>query len=249
MKKPVTLTSLRTLSLLTCLAALPAAASTFNISPIRAELLPRHRTEVLTLTNADEDAVVVQVHVVSWSQQDGEEQLEDTRELLVTPPVLQIAGKAEQIVRVALRREPDAAKELTYRVIFEEVPQAAPLNFKGLRVALRLSVPVFVAPARGRATADVSWNAHALPDGELEVAASNQGTGHLQISDFDVQSFDGTRLHGMTSKYLLPGSRMTWRLRPVLDTGGSGTVIHAPLVIQGRSDLGYFSADVALSTF
>ncbi len=78
---------------------------------------------------SDDSPVVVQIRVVRWSQKGGAEQLEDTRELLVTPPVLQIPANSQQIVRVALRREPDGAQELTYRVIFEEVPQAAPQGF------------------------------------------------------------------------------------------------------------------------
>jgi fimbrial chaperone protein len=218
----------------------PVAASTFNIAPIRADLSPGHRTEALTLTNVDDDPVVVQVRVVAWSQRNGEEQLDDTRELLATPPVLQIPAKGEQIIRVALRREADPVKELTYRVIFEEIPQAAPVEFTGLRVALRLSVPVFVAPSHGRAVPDVTWDAHLLPDGGFEIAATNHGTAHLQISDFDVQ-WQGTQdsLHGMTSKYVLPNSRMAWKLNP------SGEPVRGPLVIHGRSDQGEFSADVA----
>jgi fimbrial chaperone protein len=241
--------SVRIAALLSLLAALPASASTFNISPIRAELTGVHRTGVLTLTNADDDAVVVQVRVVAWSQQNGEEHLDETRDLLVAPPVLQIPAKGEQIVRVALRREPDALRELTYRVIFEEVPQAAPANFTGLRVALRLSVPIFVAPVHGQAAAALTWEAHRLQDGVVEVAATNHGTGHLQISDFELGSGSGSGLKGITSKYVLPGSRMTWTLKSnALPDGilsarpnGSGTVIH------GHSDQGDFSADVALS--
>src|SRR5271166_3385654 len=161
-----------------------AQASSFNISPIRAELGGTHHTEVLSLTNADDGPVVVEVRIVKWSQDDGADQLDDTRELLVTPPVLQIPGKGEQIIRVALRREPDAARETTYRVIFQEVPQAPTPDFTGLRVALRLSVPIFVAPAHGRAAADVAWDARWLPSGELEVAATNNGSAHLQVIDF-----------------------------------------------------------------
>src|ERR1700722_18354111 len=119
----------------------PASASTFNISPIRAELTNSHRTEALTITNGEDSPVVVQVRVLSWSQKGGAEQLEDTRELLATPPVLKIPANSQQIIRVALRREPDSAQELTYRVIFEEVPQAAPKDFTGLCGALGLSIP------------------------------------------------------------------------------------------------------------
>ena len=165
--------------------AAPASASTFNISPIRAQLTGTHRTEALTIMNADDSPVVVQIRVVRWSQKDGAEQLEDTRELLATPPVLQIPANSQQIIRIALRREPDSAQELTYRVIFEEVPQAAPKDFTGLRVALRLSIPVFVAPAIGKANAELAWESRWLPNGQLEVAATNNGSGHLQITDFE----------------------------------------------------------------
>jgi fimbrial chaperone protein len=221
----------------------PASASTFNISPIRAELSSAHRTEALTLMNADDSPVVVQIRVVSWSQKSGAEQLEETRELLATPPVLQIPANGQQIIRVALRREPDPALELTYRVIFEEVPQAAPKDFTGLRVALRLSIPVFVAPTHGKAIADVAWQSRWLANGQLELAATNSGSGHLQITDFEAQ-FPGSLmpLRGVTSKYVLPGSRMSWTLTPPADASRQGAI-----PIRGHSDKGDFSAAVAPS--
>jgi fimbrial chaperone protein len=261
--------ALRFLFLMGAVIAAPALAGSFNISPIRVELTGGHRTAVLTMTNEEEDPVVVQVHVLAWSQQSGEEELVDTRELLVTPPVLQIAGGKDQILRVALRREPDPAKEMTYRVVFEEVPQAAPANFSGLRVALRMSVPVFVAPVHSHATAELQWEAHSLADGRYEVAATNVGTGHLQVTDFDVQlpgAADPVR--GLTAKYVLPGSRMTWILQPAGNLGAPQPAApqpaapgafaphstptlrampqpDAPIVIHGHSDQGEFTAEVA----
>jgi fimbrial chaperone protein len=229
-----------------CLAVvIQANASTFNISPIRAELSGTHRTEVLTLMNAEDRPVVVQMHVVSWSQQNAEEQLEDTRELLATPPVLQIPANSEQIVRVALRRDPDPSRELSYRVIFEEVPQAAPKDFTGLRVALRLSVPVFVAPTHGKASAQVSWESRWLPSGELEVAATNHGSGHMQVTDFGVQlPGSAAPLRGVTTKYVLAGSRVSWSLPAAAAAKLAGSV-----VIHGHSDQGEFSADAAINGF
>ena len=233
--------------------ALPAAASTFNISPIRAQLSSAHRTEVLTLMNAEDQPVVVQIHVVAWSQKDGEEQLVDTREILATPPVLQIPAMGEQIVRVALRRDADPARELTYRVIFDEVPQAAPANFTGLRVALRLSVPVFVTPAQSKLPSELAWEAHALPDGRIEVAATNHGSRHLQVTDFNLDAKGAATstkdtagtLRGMTAKYVLPGSRMTWTLQATEHAAAPPN--SATLVIHGHSDQGDFSADVAFN--
>jgi fimbrial chaperone protein len=235
---------MRGLLLLACtLITAPAVASTFNISPIRAQLSGAHRTEALTLTNVEDSPVVIQVHVVSWSQKSGLEQLEDTRELLSTPPVLQIPANSQQIIRVALRRDPDPTQELTYRIIFEEVPQAAPKDFSGLRVALRLSVPIFVAPLQGKAKPEVVWQSRWLPNGQLEVAATNSGSGHLQVTDFEAQ-FPGSLmpLRGVSSKYVLAGSRMSWVLTPPADAIRQGVI-----PIHGHSDQGEFSADVAPS--
>jgi fimbrial chaperone protein len=232
------------IALLTCAAiAAPASASTFNISPIRVQLDGSHRTEALTLANAGDSPVVVQVRVVSWSQKDGAEELQDTRDVLVTPPVLQIPANAQQIVRVALRRAADSAQELSYRVIFQEVPQAAPADFRGLQVALRISIPVFVAPAQGKANADLAWASRWLPNGQFELTAVNNGTAHSQIMDFEAR-FPGSLmpLHGAASKYVLPGSRMSWILTPPADATRQGVV-----PIRGRSDQGDFSADVAPS--
>ena len=231
-------------AMLACVAlSAPAAAGTFNISPIRAQLTGTHRTAVLTLTNADDQPVVVQVQVLAWSQKDGEERLDETREMLLTPPVMQIPANTAQIVRVALRREPDPTQELSYRVIFEEVPQASPDLQTGLRVALRLSVPVFVAPVRGKCGPELAWESHWLPDGRLELAAINHGTGHVQVTDFDVQPAGAREpVRGITSKYVLPGSRMSWTLAPGPDANRQGT-----LAIRGHSDQGDFSADIAAS--
>jgi fimbrial chaperone protein len=233
----------RLLCIATCVAgAAPALASSFNISPIRVELASGRRTEALTLKNADDAPVVVQVHLVAWSQRDGVDQFDATHEMLVTPPVLQIPGNSEQIVRVALRGQPDHSQELAYRVVFEEVPQAAPAGFTGLRVALRLSVPIFIAPSVGKAHAELSWELHALPDGQLEVVATNHGSAHAQITDFEVQSSAAADpLRSMTGKYVLPGGRASWTLKAQSSPGQDAYTIH------GHSDQGEFSAEVVAS--
>lgn len=243
------LRTVRLLSLSVAFAALlavavPAAASTFNIAPIRANLSDGHHTEVLTLANVEEEPVVVQVRVMRWSQEKGEDQLDETRDILATPPVLQMGPKSEQIVRVALRQQPDAARELSYRIVFQEVPQTAATQFMGLRVALRLSVPVFIAPTSGKPVADLAWEARWLADGKLEVSATNRGNAHLQVSDFEVQlAVAGSKIRGITAKYVLPGSRMSWVLTPPADAPHEG-----PIRIHGRSDQGEFSADVAINS-
>src|SRR5215469_11000812 len=126
-------------------AAGPAAASSISVAPIRVELSGTKRTAVLTVRNADDAPVVVQARPVAWSQRDGEDQLDDTHDLVVTPPLFTVPGKGQQVLRVALLRDADATRELDYRLVLSEVPSSVTPDITGLRVALRITLPVFVA--------------------------------------------------------------------------------------------------------
>ncbi len=235
----VSLAALAALALGT--APRPVAASSFSVAPIRVEVDQAHRTGVLTLHNDSDTSVVVQVTTVAWTQDGdtGEDRYEETREILATPPVFEVAAHGEQIVRVAMRRDADPASEIPYRVYFEEVPQARTTTFNGLNVALRISLPVFVAPP-APASAKVDWQASWLPDGKLKLSAINTGNAHLQVTDFDLQFGEATS-HVAGSRYLLPGSRASWTI-----VAPDGADHGAPLHLKGFSDKGALSADVAL---
>lgn len=221
----------------TLAAAHGAAASALSVAPIRIELSTATRTAVLTVRNQEDAPVVVQARPAAWSQAQGEEQLTDTHDLLVTPPIFTVPPRGQQVLRVALLRDPDTSRELDYRLVLSEVPQAAAPGTTGLRVALRITLPVFVA-AQTHAAADLTWSHRWLADGTLEVAAQNRGTAHIQILDFDVQSTGHTApsLHTDTPHYLLPGTPAHWELR-----GSAGLARDTPLIIRGHSDAGDFT--------
>jgi fimbrial chaperone protein len=220
-------------------AATTAAASTLSVAPIRVELSSRVRTAVLTLRNQEDSPVVVQVRPTAWSQQqDGQDQLDDTHDLLVTPPLFTVPPKGVQVLRIALLREPDPARELPYRLVLSEVPQEVPAETTGLRVALRITLPVFVAP-KVHSAPELAWGHRWLPDGTLEIEARNRGTAHLQVFDFDVQGNASAAqgLHAATSHYLLPGSAAHWQLHPGSELA-HGT---QQLTLHGHSDAGDFT--------
>lgn len=218
-------------------AADEAAASALSVAPIRIELSSATRTAVLTVRNQEDSPVVVQARPAAWSQPHGEDQLADTHDLLVTPPIFTVAPRGQQVLRVALLRDPDASRELDYRLVLSEVPQTAAPETTGLRVALRITLPVFVA-AQTHAAADLTWSHRWLADGTLEVTAQNHGTAHIQILDFDVQSAGSAApsLHTDTPHYLLSGTIARWELR-----SGAGLARDAPLAIRGHSDAGDFT--------
>lgn len=233
------------LALCALAAATTAVAGAFSLSPIRLEFSGAGRTQVLTVHNDEDRPVVVQLRTLAWSQEQGADQLTDTHELLATPPLFTVPAKGEQIVRVALRRAADPVRELDYRLVLEEVPPAAPKDFLGLQVALRVSLPVFVQPV-ARAKPSLAWSAVRNADGRLVLRARNDGTAHVQVLDFDLRATggdDALTLHNAVARYLLPGSATEW---PIDAPAGSGPVTH--LQLRGASDQGDIAADLEVAS-
>jgi P pilus assembly chaperone PapD len=105
-----------------------------------------------------------------------------------------------------------------------------------LRIALRITLPVFVA-AQAHASPDLAWHHQWLPDGTLQVQAQNRGTAHIQILKFDVESDDrmAQKLEAGAARYLLPGTTAHWELPGATPPGAHRIVIH------GHSDSGDFT--------
>jgi fimbrial chaperone protein len=218
----------------------PAAAGSFGLAPIRVELSSGHTRGVLTLRNDDNEPVTVEVTSAAWSQSDGADRYGPTHDLIVTPPVFIVPAKGQQIVRVALREDAEISAERAYRVFFEEVPAEFSKTFNGLHVALRVGVPVFVAP-KAKAAPALVWRAQLTPAGDVQIEARNQGSAHLQVTDFDVRF--GSKLepvHVAGAKYILPDSTASWTLRRP-----TGVDPNASLHLSGFSDQGEISAEIA----
>lgn len=224
------------------LAAVPTlvVAGNFSVSPLRVEMKGSHRLEVLTITNADDAPLSVEVELKNWSQQAGLEQLDDTHELLVTPPIFKMGPHGQQVVRIALRRDADPTRELDYRVLLTEIPPPPSKDFSGMQVALQLSLPIFVAPPVAEHS-ELNWSAQWQADGTVLITASNSGNAHTRVTDFDVQfgSADRTSHVGVT-RYVLPQSSVSWIVRPP-----AGIDAHVPLRVQGAGERGEFAAGVS----
>jgi len=192
-----------------------AGAAGWEIDPVRIELSPQQQTAALTVKNSSDQATSIQIQAVSWTQHDGKDIYAPTKELLVSPPIFTIAPKSEQIVRVALRREADPKSELAYRISLQELPPQQTPDFMGVKVALRVSLPVFVQSLNGGVAPIMVWKISQMPDKQLQVALRNTGNAHIQISDFALYVPGNNKpLAGESgSSYVLAGQTQEWLLK------------------------------------
>jgi fimbrial chaperone protein len=227
------------------LAGTPADAGTFQVSPVRIELGSGAPSGALTVRNDGPDSVVVQMSVLKWTQAGNADRYEPTTEALVTPPIATIPPGAEQLVRVGLRRGPDPRQEVAYRLYVQEVPPPPQPGFSGLQMALRIGVPVFVAPLLP-AERSLAWKVRLGDDGSLVVSATNAGTANAQVQSVAARAVEGPRAwiadHALT--YVLAGSERSWKLAP---EGGSPASPPARVVVKALTDAGDVEVSVAIA--
>lgn len=193
-------------------AAFAAHAGSFTANPVRLTLPSGSNSTSLTLDNTGDQPVLVQAELMAWSQQDGNEVLTPSQDLVVSPPIFKVLPGARQIVRLGLLRSPTGEREVTYRLFLQEVAQPPAPGEQGVAVALRLGLPVFVLP-KIRAAPNLSWRARA-EEGAIRLTLSNSGNAHVQAVDCKLYGPDGALYAEQPlAAYVLAGQTRSWLVK------------------------------------
>lgn len=191
-----------------CFAGGAAGAQTLSVLPVTVTLQPRQQTAILTLANGGRTDTSIQVRTFAWSQAaDGADRLEPTEAIAVSPPLATIAAGRKQIVRLVLRRPPQD-REATYRILLDQIP--GPAQIGEVRVALRLSLPVFAEPA-ARTAPRLRFGLESS-DGKIYLVATNDGIRHESVRAIALRTAGGVTLTPAagSSPYVLPGATRRW---------------------------------------
>ncbi len=192
----------------------PARAGSFSVNPMRVVLSAAKPVAALEVHNDGAEASVVQLELVAWTQGDNADVYMETGELLATPPILTVPPGGSRVVRIGLRRAPDRDRELTYRLYIQEIPPPLATDFQGMRMTLRVGVPVFVA-STAKPKPQLQWRMAAAAEGGIRVSLTNRGNEHVKINDFELSLADGARSSGVqrVSTYVLPGQSRNWLIK------------------------------------
>lgn len=174
-----------TLAILLLAAAGSAAAGGFSLSPLAATLSARNPSAAIAVENTGGATLVVQVRAFSWNQRDGKDVREETRDLVVNPPIFKLAKGEQQLVRFASRTPVPRDAERAYRVVFTEVLPRDSFVGEGLRLAVTMDVPVYVEPANPGAAQALRYEAARTSAG-ARIRIANPGAVHRRLSDPEV---------------------------------------------------------------
>jgi len=189
-------------------AASLAGAASFGLSPMRVELSAAARTAVVEVTNSDEAPVTIQVQPRAWRQADGKDVQEDTKALIVNPPIFTVKPQGRQLVRIALRTAPAPRIEQSFRLIFAEVPtnrvEHTPTPGFTFHIAMRMDIPLYVAPLSGKPAPTPSWSITAN-EAASRLRIGNEGNGNLRLTQLKVTQAEHT-LAEVNAIVVLPGA-------------------------------------------
>ena len=195
------------------LAMAPAVAAGLQVTPTSLTLQAKQSADGLWLSNTGSKPLQAQVRVYRWTQENDEERFEATRALAISPPMLELAPGARQLVRVIRLGAPPTAEE-SYRLIVDELPPGDQDRPAGLQFVLRYSVPVFLAPAGDAALAPELHAQLSFEGEQARLSVHNRGGQHAQLADLVFVDAQGGR-HAIGSGlfgYALAGQRMRWPL-------------------------------------
>jgi fimbrial chaperone protein len=202
------------LNLLVLCVATPVYAGVFSVTPVRIYMTPKDKAVAVTITNEGDEELVMQADLYVWKQKpDGEDELTLTEDMFLSPPIIKLAGKSHQVVRLARLNRATPEQQQTYRMIVREIPEARPAKDNiQLQIALAFSMPVFITPPGAKSKLDCGVARTAA--NSINVACENSGNAYAQPLDFELTDAAGKILANRDKGgYILPGIKRIFDIK------------------------------------
>jgi fimbrial chaperone protein len=137
-------TSIATLGITLALAG-AAFANDFTVSPTSIRVAPGQQVATLTVKAGGPGATHGQVRVMRWLRDGGQGKLTPTRDVVASPPALQMAPNQELTIRLVRTLKTQARAEECYRVLVDQLPGQSQQG-QVVKFTVRHSVPVCFGP-------------------------------------------------------------------------------------------------------
>jgi fimbrial chaperone protein len=124
-----------------------AFADDFTVSPTSIRVAPGNQVATLTVKAGGPGVTFGQVRVMRWMRDGGDDNLLATRDVVASPPALQMAPDQELTIRLVRSIETPIRGEECYRVLVDQLPGDSQAG-QTVKFTIRHSVPLcFGSPA------------------------------------------------------------------------------------------------------
>ncbi|KEQ52685.1 molecular chaperone [Sphingobium chlorophenolicum] len=186
--------------------ATPAEAAALRVLPVRIELAADKQFCALTVANDDAAATTIQIRGYGWRKDgEGNDRLDPDAGPAVNPSIVSIPAGETRLIRCSLPAG-GGGREESYRLVIDELP-TGPVAPGMLRTLLRISIPLFRAPAGAAPMLD--WAMVKGGGGQPRIAIANRGDRHVQVAGVSLYpSGSGKAATLERGFYLLAGGRI-----------------------------------------
>jgi fimbrial chaperone protein len=209
-----------------------ASAASLQVSPILVDVPADGAAATsVTLKNSGNKQVTAQIRIFKWTQRNGEDQFEETTDVAASPPMVTMRPNGDYLVRVVRSSRTPIRGEESYRLVADELPDAALKASGAVNLLVRHSVPVFFH-SPSAAPAAVTWNV-VKKGGRLVTEGRNDGERRVRVARLKVDDGAGNSMNygdGLIG-YVLAKSSASWTSRTALK-GFSGSSAKLSLVSE-----------------
>ena len=195
---------------------MPSYAGVFSVTPVRIYMSPKERAVAVTITNDGDTELVMQADLYLWKQKpDGQDDLTLTEDMFLAPPIIKMAPKSRQVLRLARLSPTKSPEQLTYRMIVREIPEAIPAKQDlQLQIALAFSMPVFITP-RG-AKAKLVCTAVRVSADSINAVCENNGSAYSHPTNLQLNDSSGSKVaSNEVGGYILPHIKRSFSIKRV----------------------------------
>lgn len=227
----------RAILLLLFLAVTLFGAAAYQLSPLNVTYDPTGAgsAKVYTIVNDSDSPIAIEVRAVKRSIDiDGNEYNEDVPQYFsIQPSRMIIKPDSTQLVRVQYRGPQTVTKELSFRIISEQIPMPVSASSEGAAQMISFlfvySTSAYVKPSV--VVENVTGTASLNDEGKLEIILENTGSVHQMLNELSITvSGDNGGSYVLTEEELTPVTGQN-----LLTDSRLRTVIEVPEELAGSS--------------
>ncbi|MBK5145437.1 molecular chaperone [Budviciaceae bacterium BWR-B9] len=217
-----------------------AYAGSILIWPIDPVIEDEQNATAIWLENQDSKPAYMQIRVLEWQQNSGENQYQRQSDISVSPPFVLIEPGKRQLVRLVKNIKIPANQEKAYRILVDETPRAKKDNEPedsqsvsiGVKFQMRYSIPLFVSGQGIWTNPDYNKN--------RDIKTATKPELSYQISNLNGQSYLSVRndgkVHARLSKLSsLSGNKATTLVDGLVGYVLPGSVMRFPMAKSNRA--------------
>ena len=206
-----------------------AFASSLLVWPIRPVINHNSDATSLWLENRSSKPLTLQIRILQWQHDLDGQRYALQSQVISSPPFVTIAGNDRQLIRIHNRVAVPNGKELSWRIIIDELPNASQsVTQTGVNFRIRYSLPLFAygsGALNPSAATPTEISNLVMKNSQWHISSdTNLNESYLYIqnsSEFnwrisDLLLFDDNNevviTHEGLQGYLLPGATRKWKL-------------------------------------